>query len=83
MKIDTEKMVGERGVEAKNAPRCTGSDDLKCIGDVQRYHVHCIKSGHDWGLFWYCDAHAAEDRRRGFTVERAAKEMSHEAVCEQ
>ena len=44
-------------------------DDFACTNDVVPVNV-THQSGHNWGVFLYCEAGIAEDIRRGFVVTR-------------
>lgn len=54
----------------KEPKKCSGECDDH-TSDPRQVRVRHKQSGTDWGLFWYCDAAIAEDRRRGLSVEDA------------
>jgi len=56
--------------KSKEPKKCCGECD-EHTSDPRQVRVRHRQSGTDWGLFWYCDAAIAEDRRRGLTVEDA------------
>ncbi len=51
-------------------PTCQGSCEHHS-DDVFRVRVRHLRTGHDWGEFWYCRAAIEEDRRRGLYVEES------------
>lgn len=57
-------------------PKCDALDnEFKCSGEVKQYRV--INEGgfpHNWGKFYYCEAHARDDRDRGFTLTECEEE---------
>lgn len=50
--------------------KCDAPDfDFKCTGEVKKYLVTKEDQWpHNWGAFYYCEAHAQDDRDRGFTL---------------
>lgn len=38
-------------------------------GEHRLVHVTDPRTGHDWGLFWYCDEAIRTDKYRGLRVE--------------
>lgn len=51
-------------------PSCEGACEPH-EGEHRRVHVTDRRTGHDWGLFWYCDEAIRIDKYRGLHVEEA------------